>query len=126
MAQVTNIRLVDDIDGTGADESVSFGIDGRSLEIDLSNENAEKLRAVFAPYIAAARRGDRRAARPQPARQESAERQPVERRPVERRPSASTPVFSPDDTGPTDQDRSAGPRKAALPKIGNPFQVDAG
>ena len=37
-----------------------------ALEIDLSNDNAETLRGIFAPYIAAARRGDgQRARRPQ-------------------------------------------------------------
>jgi hypothetical protein len=66
MAQVTKVRLVDDLDGSEADESISFTIDGKALEIDLSNENAEKLRGIFAPYIAAARRGDGQPARPQP------------------------------------------------------------
>ena len=66
MAQVTTVRLVDDLDGTEADESISFALDGLALEIDLSNDNAEKLRGIFAPYIAAARRGDgQRARRPQ-------------------------------------------------------------
>jgi len=66
MAQVTKVRLVDDLDGTEADESISFALDGLALEIDLSNDNAEKLRDIFAPYIAAARRGDgQRARRPQ-------------------------------------------------------------
>ena len=66
MAQVTTVRLVDDLDGTEADESISFALDGLALEIDLSNDNAEKLRGVFAPYVAAARRADgRRARRPQ-------------------------------------------------------------
>jgi hypothetical protein len=68
MAQVTTVRLVDDLDGTEADESISFAFDGVALEIDLSNDNAEKLRGIFAPYIdiAAARHGDgRRARRPQ-------------------------------------------------------------
>jgi hypothetical protein len=65
MAQVTKVRLVDDLDGGEADESVSFTIDGNALELDLSNENADKLRDIFAPYIAAARRGDRQPARRQ-------------------------------------------------------------
>jgi hypothetical protein len=139
MAQVTKVRLVDDVDGGEADESVCFGLDGRSLEIDLSNENAEKLRAVFAPYIAAARRGGR-----QPARQ-----QPVQRRPGARQPSPNTPGSPREDTGQirawaaangfTDsargrissevmqayRNRSAGAQKPALPKVGNPFQVNA-
>jgi len=66
MAQVTTVRLVDDLDGGEAEESISFALDGVALEIDLSNDNAETLRGIFAPYIAAARRGDgRRARRPQ-------------------------------------------------------------
>ena len=66
MAQVTTVRLVDDLDGTAADESISFALDGLALEIDLSNDNAEKLRDIFAPFIAAARPGDgQRARRPQ-------------------------------------------------------------
>ena len=66
MAQVRTVRLVDDLDGTEADESISFALDGVALEIDLSSDNAEKLRDIFARYIAAARRGDgQRARRPQ-------------------------------------------------------------
>ena len=57
MAQVTKVRLVDDLDGGEADESISFTVDGKALEIDLSNENADKLRDIFAPYIAAAHVG---------------------------------------------------------------------
>ena len=63
MAQVTTVRLVDDLDGTEADESISFALDGVALEIDLSNDNAAKLRGIFAPYVAAARRGDGQRAR---------------------------------------------------------------
>jgi hypothetical protein len=65
MAQVTKVRLVDDLDGSEADESISFTLDGNALEIDLSTENAEKLRDILAPYIAAARRGDRQPVRRQ-------------------------------------------------------------
>ncbi|MFL6098572.1 MAG: histone-like nucleoid-structuring protein Lsr2 [Actinomycetales bacterium] len=37
-------------------ETVTFGIDGRDYEIDLSKQDAERLRATIAPYISAARR----------------------------------------------------------------------
>jgi len=61
VAQVRNVRLVDDLDGNGADETVEFGFDGRSYSIDLSAENARRLREVFAQYVPAARRtGGRR------------------------------------------------------------------
>ena len=48
MAQIREIRLVDDLDGETADETVEFGIDGKSYEIDLSKENAGRLRDALA------------------------------------------------------------------------------
>ena len=63
-------QLVDDISGDviadGAGETVSFAIDGRSYEIDLSDKNAAKLREALQPYIAAGRRSSALSA---PARQ---------------------------------------------------------
>lgn len=56
MAQRVEIQFIDDIDGTQADGTVRFGIDGVQYEIDLSKQNAEKLAAVLAPYIDAGRR----------------------------------------------------------------------
>ncbi|GHJ11541.1 Lsr2 family protein [Micromonospora humidisoli] len=49
-------KLVDDLDGGDADETVKFALDGVQYEIDLSNSNADKLRDVFAPYVAAGTR----------------------------------------------------------------------
>jgi hypothetical protein len=65
MAQQVNIVLVDDIDGSAAAETVSFALDGKEYEIDLSAKNAAKLRDAFAPYVGHARRasGRRRSAR---------------------------------------------------------------
>ena len=56
MAQHTTVTLVDDLDGSEAEEQVQFAVDGRSYEIDLSTKNAEKLRESLAPYVSAARR----------------------------------------------------------------------
>ena len=56
MASVTRVRLVDDLDGGEADESVSFTLDGKNFEIDLSAERAAELRGILAPYAGAARR----------------------------------------------------------------------
>ena len=57
MAQKTVVSLIDDLDGKSeADETVEYGVDGVTYEIDLTKDNAETLREVFAPYIAAARR----------------------------------------------------------------------
>ena len=56
MAQIKEVRLVDDLTGDAADETIEFGLDGRNYEIDLTNDNAKKLRDVLADYVAAARR----------------------------------------------------------------------
>ena len=55
MSTRTIVQLEDDLTGGPADESVTFGLDGRSFEIDLSATNAEGLRELLAPYIAAGR-----------------------------------------------------------------------
>jgi hypothetical protein len=61
MAQIREVRLIDDLDGEAADETIEFGIDGKNYEIDLSKANAGKLRDALASYVAAARRsGGRR------------------------------------------------------------------
>jgi len=53
------VVLEDDLDGGSADETVKFGLDGFHYEIDLSKNNAAKLRDAFAPYIAGARKASR-------------------------------------------------------------------
>ena len=53
------VVLEDDLDGGKADETVKFGLDGTSYEIDLSKENAAQLREAFAAYIAGARKASR-------------------------------------------------------------------
>jgi Lsr2 len=61
VAQIRDIRLVDDLDGEVADETVEFGVDGKNYEIDLSTANAKKLRDALAEFVASARRaGGRR------------------------------------------------------------------
>ena len=40
MAEIREVRLVDDLDGEPADGTVEFGIDGKKYEIDLSEANA--------------------------------------------------------------------------------------
>lgn len=58
MATVTSVSLVDDIDGSQGVETVSFGLDGASYEIDLNEKNAKKLRDAVATFVAHARRSD--------------------------------------------------------------------
>ena len=62
MAQRVNIVLEDDLDGSEADETVTFALDGVSYEIDLTSGNATKLRDDLAVWIGHAERtGGRRA-----------------------------------------------------------------
>lgn len=56
MAQRVTIQLVDDLDGTEADETVTFGLDGTMYEVDLSEQNAKELRTSLDTFIAVARR----------------------------------------------------------------------
>jgi hypothetical protein len=60
MAQQTMVRLIDDIDGKPAKETVAFSLDGVSYEIDLNTKNADKLRRTFTPYVEKARKVARR------------------------------------------------------------------
>ena len=66
MAQRVSIVLEDDIDGSVADETVTFALDGVTYEIDLNGKNAAALRDALAPYVGHARRsaGRRTAGRP--------------------------------------------------------------
>jgi hypothetical protein len=56
MAQKVTVSLVDDLDGSEAEETVEFGLDGAFYEIDLSEDNAERLRDALAEYVEHARR----------------------------------------------------------------------
>lgn len=61
MARKTQIILTDDIDGSEATGTVSFGLDGVSYEIDLNDDNAQQLREQLAVWADKARRvGGRR------------------------------------------------------------------
>lgn len=64
MASVTEIRYVDDLDGSDAVGTVAFGLDGKNYEIDLSEANQAKLMGAFAQFIAAARHAGRMPKRP--------------------------------------------------------------
>jgi hypothetical protein len=60
MARKVITTLVDDIDGTpieeGHGETVPFALDGVNYEIDLSDDNAAKLRTVLEEYTEKGRR----------------------------------------------------------------------
>ena len=56
MAQKVNIVLVDDIDESEAVETVTFGLDGTSYEIDLNKKHAAALRDAVSFYVGHARK----------------------------------------------------------------------
>lgn len=56
MAQKVNILLVDDLDGSEATQTVTFGLDGTTYEIDLNDKHAEKMRKALADFVGAARK----------------------------------------------------------------------
>lgn len=63
MAQKVNIILVDDIDESEAEETITFGLDGVTYEIDLNADHANELREALAPYVGHGRKvGGRRSA----------------------------------------------------------------
>ncbi|MFI5803815.1 Lsr2 family protein [Streptomyces sp. NPDC051561] len=62
MAQKVQVLLVDDLDGVEANETVTFALDGKTYEIDLTTANAEKLRGLLDPYTKNGRRTGGRAA----------------------------------------------------------------
>lgn len=51
MTQRTIVQLVDDLNGEDAAETVVFGLDGQSYEIDLTELNAKELREGLAAFV---------------------------------------------------------------------------
>lgn len=58
MAEIREVYLVDDLDGETREgvAPLSFGLDGKDYDIDLSPENTAKLRDALADFVAAARK----------------------------------------------------------------------
>ena len=77
MRNVT-VVLIDDLDQAKADETISFSLDGRDYEIDLSKAHAGELRKMANRYITAARRA-RAAVRQRPGRRTQADRERARR-----------------------------------------------
>lgn len=59
MSKQVTIDLVDDIDGSEAEVTVSFRVEGKDYEIDLSATNAQKFHDVLSIYIKAGRKVSR-------------------------------------------------------------------
>ncbi|MFE9432760.1 Lsr2 family protein [Streptomyces sp. NPDC006640] len=51
MAQQIITKLLDDLDGSEASETIVFGLDGKTYEIDLNEKNAAKLRKALESYV---------------------------------------------------------------------------
>jgi hypothetical protein len=64
MAKEIVTKLVDDLDGGVAHETVRFGLDGQVYEIDLSSKNAKKLRSELAVFVEHGSRASTRTATP--------------------------------------------------------------
>jgi hypothetical protein len=62
VVQKTQVILVDDIDGSEADETVTFALDGVNYEIDLTSAHASEIRDAFATWIGHARKQQTRGA----------------------------------------------------------------
>jgi hypothetical protein len=58
MAKRTSIVFIDDLDGSEAEATVHFCLDGTYYEIDLNAAHARELRDTLARYRAAGRRAD--------------------------------------------------------------------
>ena len=56
MAQKVQTLLVDDLDGSAADGTIRFALDGTDYEIDLNSDHAQALRDALARYVSAARK----------------------------------------------------------------------
>jgi nucleoid-associated protein Lsr2 len=57
------ILIQDDLDGSEASETVQFGLDGATWEIDLNAKNAKALRKAVSDWVSHARRTGGRAKR---------------------------------------------------------------
>jgi Lsr2 len=64
VAQKIQTLFIDDLDGSAAEGTVRFGLDGSEYEIDLNEEHARQLRDALARYVSVARRANGAARRP--------------------------------------------------------------
>lgn len=63
MVHKVQTLFIDDLDGSEAEATVRFGLDGTEYEIDLNAGNAQALRNALARYVEAARRSPATAVR---------------------------------------------------------------
>jgi hypothetical protein len=56
MSKSVSVIVTDDIDGSEDAETVSFGLNGVTYEVDLGKKNRARLEKALAPFIEAGRR----------------------------------------------------------------------
>jgi hypothetical protein len=56
MAKTVSVVVTDDLDGSPGAETVSFGFDGHSYEIDLGKKNLARLEKSLQPFMEAGRK----------------------------------------------------------------------
>jgi Lsr2 len=59
MAKSVSVVITDDLDGSQCAETMAFGLDRVSYEINLAQPNRARLAGTLAPFIAAGRRVSR-------------------------------------------------------------------
>lgn len=63
MAIKTTTELIDDVDGTKADQTVDFSFLGTRYEIDLTAKHTDQMRKALQPWLDRARRANGKAVR---------------------------------------------------------------
>lgn len=69
--EITDVQIIDDIDGTPATTTIEFGVGGKKYIIDLSKQHADEFNKALAPYIEHARRARRAPANKRKSRSSS-------------------------------------------------------
>ena len=54
--EITDVQIIDDIDGSPATATIEFGVGGKNYVIDLSEQHTDEFNKALAPYIEHARR----------------------------------------------------------------------
>lgn len=69
--EITDVQIIDDIDGSPATTTIEFSVGGKNYVIDLSEQHAAEFNEALAPYIEHARRARRAPANKRKARSSS-------------------------------------------------------
>ena len=69
--EITDVQIIDDIDGTPATTIIEFGVGSKNYVIDLSEQHADEFNKALAPYIEHARRARRAPANKRKSRSSS-------------------------------------------------------